>query len=111
MIELSGILIASGLLISVIFPYIVSATIGFLLVGFGVSSVVPLVYSAAGKSRTLSPGMALAAVSTISFFGFLIGPPLIGFIAEAANLRYSFAVIAGLGLCTTILASKAKLIQ
>lgn len=74
MIELSGILIASGLLISVIFPYIPSVTIGFLLVGFGVSSVVPLVYSAAGKSRTLSPGMALAAVSTISFFWFSYWP-------------------------------------
>ncbi|MBA4058667.1 MAG: hypothetical protein C0490_28380 [Marivirga sp.] len=82
-----------------------------MLVGFGISSVVPLVYSAAGKSLTLSPGMALAAVSTISFFGFLLGPPVIGFIAEAASLRYSFALVAVLGLCTTLLASKAKLIQ
>jgi len=111
MLQLSGMLISSGLLLSVIFPSIVPVTFGFLLVGFGVSSVVPLVYSAAGKSRTLSPGMALAAVSTISFFGFLIGPPMIGFIAEAASLRYSFALIAALGFCTTMLSSKAKLIQ
>ncbi|HTE30243.1 MAG TPA: MFS transporter [Chryseolinea sp.] len=111
MIQLSGILVAAGLLLSVLLPFIVPVTIGFLLVGFGISSVVPLVYSAAGKSLTFSPGMALAAVSTISFFGFLIGPPLIGFIAEASSLRYSFAVIAVLGLCTTLLTSRAKLIQ
>lgn len=111
MLQLSGILISSGLLLSVALPYIVPVVIGFMLVGFGVSSVVPLVYSAAGKSTTMSPSMALAAVSTICFFGFLVGPPLIGFIAEALNLRYSFALVAVLGSFTAILSSKAKLIQ
>lgn len=47
----SGILIASGLLVSVLFPMLWSATLGFLLVGFGTSSIVPLCYSMAGKSR------------------------------------------------------------
>ncbi|MEJ1238126.1 MFS transporter [Chryseolinea sp. T2] len=109
MIQLSGLLITLGLSISVAFPFLIPATVGFLLVGFGVSSVVPLIYSAAGKSQTLSPGMALAAVSTISFFGFLLGPPVIGFIAEAANLRYSYGLIAVLGLCTALLAGRARL--
>ena len=104
----SGILIAIGLLISVIFPQLVPATIGFLLVGIGVSSVVPLVYGLAGKSKTMTPGMALASVSTIGFLGFLIGPPLIGFIAQAASLRWSFTLIAVLGLATTMLASQTK---
>lgn len=109
MIQMSGLLITLGLSASVAFPYLVPATIGFLMVGFGVSSVVPLIYSAAGKSQTLSPGMALAAISTISFFGFLLGPPVIGFIAEAASLRYSYSLIAVLGLCTVVLAGRAKL--
>jgi len=77
-------------------------------VGLGVSSVVPLIYSLAGKSGTMQPGLALAAVSSISFLGFLIGPPLIGFIAEAAGLRLSFAVIAVVGLLPAILANKLK---
>jgi len=107
-LESSGITIASGLLISVLFPYIVPATIGFLLVGIGVSSVVPLVYSSAGKSKTLSPGVALTAVSTIGFLGFLLGPPVVGFMAQAFSLRWSFTLIAVLGLGTTILASQIK---
>ncbi len=69
----------------------------FLLVGAGVSSVVPLVYSAAGRSKVLSPGVALAAVSTIGYLGFLVGPPFIGFIAQAFNLRVSLGLIAVLG--------------
>lgn len=107
-LQASGVVITTGLLTAVLFPGIVTATIGFLLVGIGVSSVIPLVYSAAGKSKTLSPGMALTAVSTIGFLGFLMGPPLIGFIAQAFSLRWSFTLIAVLGFGTTVLATKIK---
>lgn len=105
MLQCSGLVIAVGLFTAVLFPTVIPATAGFLLVGIGVSSVVPLVYSSAGKSKTMLPGVALAAVSTIGFFGFLFGPPLIGFIAQAASLRVSFSVIACFGLCTALLAS------
>lgn len=108
MLQLSGLLITTGLLVSVIFPYLVSATIGFFLVGFGVSSVVPIVYGIAGRSKTMSPGTALATVSTIGFLGFLIGPPLIGFVAQAINLRWSFALIAILGFGTAFLTRMMK---
>ncbi len=104
----SGIVITCGLLTAVIFPALIPATIGFLLVGFGVSSVIPLVYSAAGRSKKFSPGVALAAVSSIGFLGFLLGPPVIGFIAEAFSLRWSFTLIAILGFGTTVLASFTK---
>jgi MFS family permease len=111
MLQISGLLMAGGMGIAVLLPYMATATFGLLLVGFGVSSVVPLVYSAAGRSTTMSAGMALAAVSSISFIGFLIGPPLIGIIAQVADLRFSFAVVALLAFCTTLLSSRAKLIQ
>lgn len=107
-LQLSGITSTLGLLLAVMFPNIYTATAGFLLVGIGVSSVVPLVLALAGKSPTMAPGIAIAAVSTIGFLGFLAGPPLIGFIAEAASLRWSFALISILGLGTTLLASKIK---
>lgn len=107
-IQLSGLTVMVGLLLAVLFPNVYMATVGFLLVGVGVSSIVPLVYSAAGKSKILSPGVALASVSTISFFGFLIGPPLIGLLAGISSLRLSFAVIAVMGLIVTIIASISK---
>ena len=107
-LQLSATFISTGLFVSILFPYMVTAVLGFLLVGLGVSSVVPLIYSLAGKSATMKPGLALAAVSSISFLGFLIGPPLIGFIAEAAGLRLSFAIIAVVGLFPAILVNKMK---
>lgn len=105
-LQASGALIASGLLLSVVFPYMLTAGLGFLMVGLGVSSVIPLIYSAAGRSKTMNPGVALAAVSTIGFIGFLLGPPLIGSIAQIASLRWSFTLIACLGLLITVLAKK-----
>ncbi|WP_297337794.1 MFS transporter [Algoriphagus sp.] len=101
----SGILLFSGLSISVIFPTFFTATLGFLMVGFGVASVIPVAYSIAGRSKLYSPGVALALVSTISFFGFLLGPPLIGFIADLFNLKTSFALIAVNGLGIALLAT------
>ncbi|MCY7421501.1 MAG: MFS transporter [Chitinophagaceae bacterium] len=110
-LQLSGVLIAGGLVTAVLLPNMATATIGFLMVGFGVSSVVPVVFSLAGKSKNMSPGAALASVSTISFLGFLIGPPVIGFVAELTSLRISFLIIALLGFGTTLLASKTKQID
>jgi len=107
-LQFSGVFTASGLLLAVAFPNIITATIGFLLVGAGVSSVVPLVYSAAGKTKVMSAGAALAAVSTIGFMGFLLGPPVIGLVAGATSLRVSYCIIAFMGLCVTLVASKSK---
>jgi len=108
-LQVSGTLTATGLLIAVFFPYMLTAVLGFMLVGAGVSSVVPLVYSTAGKSGTMSPGVAIAAVSTIGFVGFLIGPPVIGFVAGAFSLRVSFMLIAAMGVCVVIVSTKAKI--
>jgi MFS family permease len=111
MLQLSGILISTGLFISVLLPYLITATIGFLIVGLGVSSIVPMVYSSAGKVGNISPGMALASVSSVSFLGFLMGPPLIGYIAELSDLRYSFATIGLLGFAIVFLVAKLKALQ
>jgi MFS family permease len=107
-LQISGTLTAAGLLTAILFPWLFPALAGFLLVGAGVSSVVPLVYSAAGRSKVLSPGVALAAVSTIGYLGFLVGPPFIGFIAQAFNLRVSLELIAVLGSVIVLIASTIK---
>jgi MFS family permease len=90
----SGWLIFSGLMTAVLLPFQISAGIGFALVGLGVSCIVPLVFSIAGKVKNVNTGQSLAAVSTIGYLGFLLVPPMVGFIAQATNLQWSFAVIA-----------------
>lgn len=104
LLQHAGILISLGLALSVFFPSVPTATIGFMMVGFGVSSVVPIVFSLAARSASMNTGQAIAAVSTIGFIGFLSGPPIIGFVAAATNLQWSFALIGLIGFSTTMLA-------
>jgi len=107
-LQVSGLLIFFGLLLSVVFPNLLTAAIGFLMVGAGVASIVPVSYGIAGRSKLYSPSVALALVSTISFFGFLVGPPLIGFVAELFDLKVSFALIGINGLGILLLSSFGK---
>jgi MFS family permease len=111
LLQICGVMISTGLFISVLFPYLITCTIAFMLVGLGVSSIVPTVYSAAGRQSKVPAGIALATVSSVSFLGFLMGPPLIGYISEIAGLRYSFAVIGIFGIGISLLVSRIKALQ
>jgi MFS family permease len=108
MLKYSGLIILTGLLLAAIFPYTLTTAIGFMMTGFGVSCVVPMVFSMAGKIKHMSGGPAIAGVSTIGYFGFLIVPPTVGFIAEAFNLRWSIALIALFGALITWLVNEMK---
>ncbi|MES2448224.1 MAG: MFS transporter [Bacteroidota bacterium] len=110
-LQVSGIIISTGMFISVIFPFLVPSVIGFMLVGIGVSGIVPMVYSIAGANTKVSPGIALAMVSGVSYFGFLMGPPLIGYISALSSLRYSYAVIGCFGLLITFIVAKISAIR
>jgi MFS family permease len=109
--QFSGVIISLGMAVSVCFPYIVTATIGFMMVGLGVSTNIPSVYSIAGKNEKVPPGIALAMVASVSYLGFLMGPPLIGYISALSSLRYSYAVIGCFGLLITYLVTRLKAVR
>jgi MFS family permease len=95
---MSAIFIFSGIILAVVFPYFWTSLIGFCLVGFGTASVIPMTYLLAGTSRKYSPGMAISIIATYGIVGMLIGPPMIGYIAHAFNLKISFIAFAIAGL-------------
>ena len=104
-LQASGTFASMGLILAVVLPQLLPSLFGFLLIGIGVSSVVPMVYSAAGKSKTMAAGTAITAVSSLGFMGFLIGPPAIGFIAEASCLRGSFLALTIMSVAVVIFSS------
>lgn len=110
-LQISGILMFVGMMTSVIFPLFYISTLAFMMVGIGVACNVPTVYSVAGQNKKVTPGVALAMVSSISFLGFLMGPPLIGYIAELTSLRYSYGVFAFFGVLMFIMVSKLKVFK
>lgn len=109
--KISGIMISSGFFTAVAFPYIIPSMLGFMIVGLGVSTVVPTLYSIAGKHPTIPTGEALTTVSSVSFLGFLMGPPVIGHIAELSSLRFSFAFIGIFGVFIAFLVGRINAIN
>ena len=95
---ISGLLIAIGILVAIIFPNFWTALIGFCLVGVGVSAIFPMTYILAGKSKKYSPGMAISIIGTYAIVGMFIGPPLIGYLSHAFGLKYAFLILMFCGL-------------
>jgi len=98
MLTYSGALVGAGLLLATFLPYVPTAGLGFILTGFGVSCVIPMVFSMAGRSAGMSSGSAIAAVSTVGYLGFLIVPPVVGSIAQHAGLPSAFGMLAAFGV-------------
>jgi predicted MFS family arabinose efflux permease len=76
--------IALGTMLVLAHP--VAALAGLVLVGIGVANGVPLLFSAAGAGGVETSGPSIAAVSSMGSLGFLVGPPFIGFLADATSL-------------------------
>lgn len=95
MVLLAGSLIgALGFVIVLAIPSFEAGLIGYFLVGAGASNAVPVLFSAAGRSRDMPSGLAVTAVSTLGYLGLLAGPALIGFVAHATSLTIAFALLA-----------------
>ncbi|MBT8225086.1 MAG: MFS transporter, partial [Dactylosporangium sp.] len=70
-----------------------AALVGFAALGLGLAVVVPVVYSATASLPGHNPGHAIAAISTCGWFGFLVGPPLIGVLADLTTLSVALGII------------------
>jgi MFS family permease len=104
MMQLGGLVAALGLTLALVVTWTPLALLGFGLVGAGFSVVFPLTLSAAGRVSTQAASTAIAAVATCGYAGFLIGPPVIGFMADALSLRVALGVVVLLSLCAAVCA-------
>lgn len=106
-IRSGGILAAFGLTWALLVQSPHWALPGFALAGAGFSSIIPLVFAAGGRIKSVSEGAGVATVSGIGYLGFLVGPPAIGFISQATNLRVGLSVIVFLSALAALLVSVA----
>ena len=94
LLRASGALAAAGmaLALSVGAPW--AALLGFMLVGLGLANVVPVLFSAAAQVPGVSAAAGVAAVSSIGYMGFMVGPPMIGALASASSLGTALWAVA-----------------
>jgi MFS family permease len=99
-----GLLAGIGLLLVLFAQHPVLALLGFACVGAGLATIVPTVFSAAGRTPGIPPSVAMATVTTMGYFGFLAGPPFIGFTAQLLGLRCALGIIVATSLVIVLLA-------
>lgn len=102
--RVAGSIAATGAICAVAFGTYAMTLTGFALMGIGYAVIMPLAFSRAANDPVLSPGAAIASVSTLGYGGILLGPPLIGFVAEVTSLRTAFLILAFLAVLIVLLA-------
>lgn len=106
LVQLGGLVATAGLLLAIFLPTPITTLVGFAAVGLGVSTVVPLAFSAAGRIPGISASVGIASVATIGYAGFLAGPPVIGLIAEATSLQLALLVFVATLTATLVITGR-----
>ena len=108
----SGFIAGIGLTVGLFAGNIYGVIVGWLLLGIGISTVIPMMISATGTlanekyAGQTSAAEAVALVTGVAYFGFVIGPPLIGFISEIVTLRWAMLLPAVLAIIFGLSAKK-----
>jgi len=96
-LRVSGALMALGVGVAVLIPTWPAVLMGFATVGFGIANLVPILFGVAGRVHENGAGPGLATVTTLGYFGFLSGPPVIGALAAFAGLPLAFGMVVVFG--------------
>jgi MFS family permease len=102
---------AAGFAAGLLIDRPVAAIVGFALLGVGLASVVPAIFSAAGRIPGLHPGTAVATASACGWAGFVCGPPLIGRLASLSSLPIALGVLPVLTAYVAIGASRSPALR
>lgn len=100
---------ALGIATAILIPQPITAILGFTAVGLGFSCVVPILFSASAKMPGTTAGTGIASVTTMGILGFLIGPPVIGLLAEQFGLRMGLGFVMFLAFIAYWAAGRIKL--
>jgi len=94
MVQAGSALAAAGLLSALFPPFPHAELFGFILIGLGAANIVPILFSSTGKLSSISPGASLSIVTSMGYLGILLGPVMIGFVADAATLTSALSGLA-----------------
>jgi MFS family permease len=106
-LRISGLLGAAGLMGGALAPNDWVAIASFAAAGFGVANMVPIMFSAAGNHPHLPSASAISIVTMVGYCGILVAPASIGFLAEHAGYRLTYAGLSLLLVVVALLAARA----
>ncbi|MEN8503588.1 MULTISPECIES: MFS transporter [Paraburkholderia] len=108
MITGGGIFAVLGLVASILFPTGNQAIFGFAITGLGCANIVPVLFAAAGRQKSMEPAQAISALTMLGYGGNLMGPAVVGFFSHALGLRMAFAILAALLLMAALVGRRIE---
>jgi MFS family permease len=102
-----GLLTVAGFVLLLTAPFAQIAMAGFLLIGFGASNIVPVLFSLAGRQTVMPAVLAVAALTTTGYAGILAGPAAVGFVSRHFGLPAAFWLLAVLVALVPVFARRA----
>jgi fucose permease len=108
LIQWGGLVAAVSLGASLMIGNPLAAIVGFTLAGLGLSCIIPITFGAAARIPGTSPGGGIAAISSVGYIGFMVGPPTIGFIADQFGLTVGLGLVAVLCLLFGMMANSYR---
>lgn len=106
-LRLSAVLMSLGMGIATLLQTWSAILAGFMIVGFGIANLVPIIFRAAGRVHEHGAGPGMAVVSTLGYTGFLCGPPVVGFLASLAGLPAAFCLVIVFGFILAAMGKRA----
>ena len=73
-----------------IFKSVISSIIGFSLLGLGISNIIPLAYSIAGKIKDVESAVGISIISISAYGVFMVAPALLGLVANYFGISFVF---------------------
>jgi MFS family permease len=101
-VAVGALLAAAGIALATLVSIRAVSLLGYALVGIGCSNIVPVLFTAVGRQKTMPQAVAVPAITTLGYAGILVGPAGIGFIAQHSNLSVAFLVVAGLMVAVAV---------
>lgn len=99
-----AVLAGAGFVLLIVAPVAWLLYLGFFIIGIGSANIVPVFYSLMGKQKVMPVNQAVSAVSTLGYLGILMGPAVIGFVANSTSLYVSFGLLGALAFSQAVIA-------
>jgi predicted MFS family arabinose efflux permease len=97
-----------GMLLAILLPSPITTLLGYVVLGLGIAASFPLTLSAAARIPGVAAPTAIASTTAAGYVGFVVGPPLIGLVAELSGLRIGLGVVVVVLVAATLLAGRLR---
>ncbi len=105
----SGLVVTAGAAIAVFAAWLPLVIIGLAITGAGSANIVPILFSASARTPSVSPALGIASATTLAYGGFLIAPPLLGFIGHELSLAFALGLAGTAGLAIAAAGTRVRL--